>query len=79
MKKSIRITTPQIVLGLLAVVLLACGLAAYFGDTLSKRVFLCLCGKASLRGGTVDRYPRHADLHGHRKQHESPGSHVLQL
>ena len=36
MKKSIRITTPQIVLGLLAVVLLACGLAAYFGDTLSN-------------------------------------------
>ena len=36
MKKSIRITTPQIVLGLLAVDMLACGLEAYFGDTLSN-------------------------------------------
>lgn len=45
MKKSIRITTPQIVPGLLAVVLLACGLAAYLGDTLSNESSFAYVGR----------------------------------
>lgn len=45
MKKSIRITTPQLVLGLLAVLLLACGLAAYSLDTLSDESTFSYVGR----------------------------------
>lgn len=57
MKKSIRITRPQVALCLVAVLLLACGLAAYYLDTLRNESTYAYIGRHSSGVGQLTATP----------------------
>lgn len=57
MKKSIRITRPQVALCLVAVLLLACGLTAYYLDTLRNESTYAYIGRHSSGVGQLTATP----------------------